>query len=325
MWVLFSLGNSSDAFLVLRARDLGLGVVVVVLAYAVYNVIYCSLSWPFGALSDRVPRSRAARRRARGVRARLLRVRDHVARLDRLAAVCGLRRVHRRDRGRRACVDRGHAAGSCSGRHRVRHLLPHDGRRVARGERRRRHALDVREPARAVRRRRGRGRRWRSWSSSGSSSAGRRRRARSSSRCSEAAWSSSSRPRSRSRSSTTGSPRRSARASRRRCRRRSSVRAAPAPTERVQRVVPGRRLDVHAAHARRPDDGRERFPRRCDQGRERGVPVGARGGGLHDPALGDRSRPTRRSSSATRRRRVRSSMTQECKSRVRLRITIRPA
>ena len=56
VWVVFSLGNSSDAFLVLRARDLGLGVVVVVLAYAVYNVIYCSLSWPFGALSDRVPR-----------------------------------------------------------------------------------------------------------------------------------------------------------------------------------------------------------------------------------------------------------------------------
>jgi MFS family permease len=57
VWVVFSLGNSSDAFLVLRARDLGLGVVVVVLAYAVYNVIYCSLSWPFGALSDRIPRS----------------------------------------------------------------------------------------------------------------------------------------------------------------------------------------------------------------------------------------------------------------------------
>lgn len=57
VWAVFSLGNSSDAFLVLRARDLGLGVVVVVLAYAVYNVIYASLSWPFGALSDRVPRT----------------------------------------------------------------------------------------------------------------------------------------------------------------------------------------------------------------------------------------------------------------------------
>jgi MFS family permease len=57
VWVVFSLGNSSDAFLVLRARDLGLGAVVVVLAYAVYNLIYASLSWPFGAISDRVPRS----------------------------------------------------------------------------------------------------------------------------------------------------------------------------------------------------------------------------------------------------------------------------
>jgi MFS family permease len=53
IWVVFSLGNSSDAFLILRARDLGMGAVLVVLAYAVYNVLYASLSWPFGALSDR--------------------------------------------------------------------------------------------------------------------------------------------------------------------------------------------------------------------------------------------------------------------------------
>ncbi|HVU79025.1 MAG TPA: MFS transporter [Gaiellaceae bacterium] len=57
VWFVFSLGNSSDAFLVLRARDLGLGAVVVVLAYAVYNVIYASLAWPFGTISDRVPRA----------------------------------------------------------------------------------------------------------------------------------------------------------------------------------------------------------------------------------------------------------------------------
>jgi MFS family permease len=57
VWVVFSLGNSSDAFLILRARDLGLGAVVVVLAYAVYNVVYASLSWPLGSLSDTVPRS----------------------------------------------------------------------------------------------------------------------------------------------------------------------------------------------------------------------------------------------------------------------------
>jgi len=57
IWFVFSLGNSSDAFLILRARDLGLGVVLVVLAYAVYNVVYASLSWPLGALSDRIPRA----------------------------------------------------------------------------------------------------------------------------------------------------------------------------------------------------------------------------------------------------------------------------
>jgi len=57
VWTIFSLGNSSDAFLILRAHDLGLSTTLVVLAYAGYNVIYSSLSWPLGALSDRVPRT----------------------------------------------------------------------------------------------------------------------------------------------------------------------------------------------------------------------------------------------------------------------------
>lgn len=56
IWVVFSLGNSSDAFLILRSRNLGLGVLLVVVAYAVYNVVYASLSWPLGELSDRIPR-----------------------------------------------------------------------------------------------------------------------------------------------------------------------------------------------------------------------------------------------------------------------------
>ena len=56
VWVVFSLGNSSDVFLILRARDLGLGTTLVVLAYALYNLVYASLAWPLGALSDRVPR-----------------------------------------------------------------------------------------------------------------------------------------------------------------------------------------------------------------------------------------------------------------------------
>jgi MFS family permease len=57
VWVVFSIGNSSDVFLLLRARDLGLSTTLVVLAYAFYNVVYSSLSWPLGALSDRIPRS----------------------------------------------------------------------------------------------------------------------------------------------------------------------------------------------------------------------------------------------------------------------------
>ncbi|MDQ2983765.1 MAG: MFS transporter, partial [Actinomycetota bacterium] len=55
-WVVFSLGNSSDVFLILRARDLGLGATAVVLTYALYQVVYSSLSWPLGALSDRMAR-----------------------------------------------------------------------------------------------------------------------------------------------------------------------------------------------------------------------------------------------------------------------------
>ena len=55
-WVVFSLGNSSDAFLILRARNLGLGLTLVVLSYALYQLVYSGLSWPLGALSDRIRR-----------------------------------------------------------------------------------------------------------------------------------------------------------------------------------------------------------------------------------------------------------------------------
>ncbi len=53
---LFMAGNSSDAFLILRAKSLGLSATLVVLAYVVYNVVYAALSYPAGSLSDRVPR-----------------------------------------------------------------------------------------------------------------------------------------------------------------------------------------------------------------------------------------------------------------------------
>lgn len=50
---LFSLGNSSDSFLLLRARSIGLSLSLVVLAYICYNVIYSVASIPAGMLADR--------------------------------------------------------------------------------------------------------------------------------------------------------------------------------------------------------------------------------------------------------------------------------
>jgi MFS family permease len=52
----FALANFSDTFLILRAKDLGLGFVAIVGAYALYNAVYAVLSYPAGRLSDRVPR-----------------------------------------------------------------------------------------------------------------------------------------------------------------------------------------------------------------------------------------------------------------------------
>lgn len=52
----FGLVNFSDALLILRAKELGLSFVSVILVYALYNVAYAALSYPAGALSDRVPR-----------------------------------------------------------------------------------------------------------------------------------------------------------------------------------------------------------------------------------------------------------------------------
>lgn len=54
----FALGNSSDAFLILRARDLGLSAVAAVLAYVIFNLVYAALSMPAGSLSDRLGRRR---------------------------------------------------------------------------------------------------------------------------------------------------------------------------------------------------------------------------------------------------------------------------
>lgn len=52
----FSIGNSSDAFLILRARDMGLAAGGVLLVYVAFNAVEASLSIWAGALSDRIGR-----------------------------------------------------------------------------------------------------------------------------------------------------------------------------------------------------------------------------------------------------------------------------
>jgi MFS family permease len=53
---LFGLANFSDALIILRAKELGLGFVSVILVYTLYNLSYAGLSYPAGTVSDRVPR-----------------------------------------------------------------------------------------------------------------------------------------------------------------------------------------------------------------------------------------------------------------------------
>ena len=53
---LFDLGNSSDAFLILRAQERGLSVIGILAMLATFNLIYALVSTPAGSLSDRVGR-----------------------------------------------------------------------------------------------------------------------------------------------------------------------------------------------------------------------------------------------------------------------------
>jgi MFS family permease len=55
---IFTLGNSSDAFLVLRAQNLGISVIGILLMLVVFNLIYSLISTPAGSLSDRIGRRR---------------------------------------------------------------------------------------------------------------------------------------------------------------------------------------------------------------------------------------------------------------------------
>jgi len=55
---LFDLGNSSDAFLVLRAQERGLSVTGILAMLVVFNLVYTLISTPAGILSDRIGRQR---------------------------------------------------------------------------------------------------------------------------------------------------------------------------------------------------------------------------------------------------------------------------
>ena len=55
---LFTLGNSADAFLVLRAQNLGVSVLGILIMLAVFNLTYTLVSTPAGSLSDRIGRRR---------------------------------------------------------------------------------------------------------------------------------------------------------------------------------------------------------------------------------------------------------------------------
>lgn len=52
--IIFSLGNSTDAFLLLRAQNLGLGILSIPIVYALFYLFYALLSYPVGILSDKI-------------------------------------------------------------------------------------------------------------------------------------------------------------------------------------------------------------------------------------------------------------------------------
>ena len=56
--VLFTLGNSSDAFLILRAQNLGFSVVQVLLLFVAFNLVYALAAMPAGMVSDKLGRKR---------------------------------------------------------------------------------------------------------------------------------------------------------------------------------------------------------------------------------------------------------------------------
>lgn len=58
LYAVFALGNSSDVFLIMKARNMGFTLTGVILAYTGYNIVYALLAAPAGWLSDRLGKIR---------------------------------------------------------------------------------------------------------------------------------------------------------------------------------------------------------------------------------------------------------------------------
>ena len=55
---IFTLGNSSNQFMLLRAKNMGSGIGEVILMYLVYNIVYASVAYPASRLSDTIGRKK---------------------------------------------------------------------------------------------------------------------------------------------------------------------------------------------------------------------------------------------------------------------------
>ncbi|MGB9840012.1 MFS transporter [Thermovenabulum sp.] len=55
---IFTLGNSSNQFLLLKAKNVGFNDKTVILLYLIYNIVYDMLSYPAGIISDKIGRKR---------------------------------------------------------------------------------------------------------------------------------------------------------------------------------------------------------------------------------------------------------------------------
>nr|WP_319490068.1 MFS transporter [uncultured Caproiciproducens sp.] len=54
--LVFTLGNSSDSYLILRAQDVGVSAIAIPIVYALFNLFYGLLATPAGILSDNIGR-----------------------------------------------------------------------------------------------------------------------------------------------------------------------------------------------------------------------------------------------------------------------------